>query len=96
MKVNLLILSVIFQGSLLLCLCSVYRQANPSRFGGWVSAMIILCYLAVDYDFAFSAGSVSMYDWYRVIHLLFLYVSSLLTLWLFYRLLVMDPGTVKG
>ena len=71
-----------------------YRQANPCRLGGWVSAMLIVGYLAVDSDYALSAGLVSMYDLYRVLHLISLYTCMILTLVLFYRLLTADPGMV--
>lgn len=56
--------------------------------------MLIVGYLAVDSDYALSAGHVSMYDLYRVLHLISLYTCMILTLVLFYRLLTADPGIV--
>ena len=56
--------------------------------------MLIVGYLAVDSDYALSAGHVSMYDLYRVLHLISLYTCMILTLMLFYRLLTADPGIV--
>ena len=56
--------------------------------------MLIVGYLAVDSDYALSAGLVSMNDLYRVLHLISLYTRMILTLVLFYRLLTADPGIV--
>ena len=56
--------------------------------------MLIVGYLAVDSDYALSAGHVSMYDLYRVSHLISFYTCMILTLVLFYRLLTANPGIV--